>query len=246
MAYEIEAFIEKSNSAHTRAELFDLFSASIRAYGYDRTVYTFITDHLTIGEKAGHGILGNYPTDWMSYYLANNYQDIDPVPNYAKYNSGIFIWEDLRTDQLKKQEVLVLDEAQEAGLHDGVGIPLYGARNEVAGVGLARTDATERPDRNMLSALQVITRQFHECYCQLGNCDKTARANVLTPRQIEVLKWMAIDKTASEIGMLMGVSENTVNYHKKEIYQRLEANSRILAVVKGIRQGIISLDRIVV
>jgi len=246
MSYEFEMFVENSNRVKSRKELFDLYLDAVGHFGFDRAIYTFITDHDSIGEKAGHGILCNYPDDWMDFYFENGYERLDPVQHHVKLYSKSFTWEALRCMPVEKPALAVLDEAEEAGLFDGVAVPIYNARCEIAGMGLARSAREEIPDRKTLSSLQAITRQFHECYCDLADVRDRAEVPRLTKRQVEVLKWWAIDKTAHEIGIIMNISENTVNYHKKEIYRRLKTNSRILSVVKAIRLGIIPLDRIVV
>ncbi|MDP7651842.1 MAG: LuxR C-terminal-related transcriptional regulator [Rhodospirillales bacterium] len=40
--------------------------------------------------------------------------------------------------------------------------------------------------------------------------------------------------------MIIGISEHTVNFHLKNAMAKLEAGSRVVAVVKAIRAGLIS------
>jgi DNA-binding CsgD family transcriptional regulator len=51
----------------------------------------------------------------------------------------------------------------------------------------------------------------------------------LTPRQAQVLHWIAEGKTNSEIGTIMDCSFHTVKNHLKEIFKRLEVSSRTAA-----------------
>ncbi len=246
MDHYIEYFIDKSNKISDKEILTDLYSEYIDIFGYNRLVYTFITDHKVAKQKAGHGIVCQYPADWMQYYEENKYEKDDPVVIYAKRASGSFTWSQVISDPLTpKKHIKILEEAQDANLHDGVVIPLYGPRNEVAGLGLARKEQEGSPDKNTLSLLSAITEQFHFCYCDLSSSTNVIDSNkILTPRQIEILQWLAIAKSSSEISIIIGVGENTVKYHIKEIYKRLETNTRITAVVKAIRLGIITLDQI--
>ncbi|MEP3475193.1 MAG: LuxR C-terminal-related transcriptional regulator [Hyphomicrobiales bacterium] len=63
----------------------------------------------------------------------------------------------------------------------------------------------------------------------------------LTPREKEVLLWIAAGKSNSIIAELLGISTSTVNYHVKQIFRKLEVYERTLAVVKAIRLGIIEV-----
>jgi DNA-binding CsgD family transcriptional regulator len=51
----------------------------------------------------------------------------------------------------------------------------------------------------------------------------------LTPRQAEVLYWMAEGKTNEEIGIIMECSFFTVKSHAKGIFARLHVDSRTAA-----------------
>lgn len=62
------------------------------------------------------------------------------------------------------------------------------------------------------AAIQLLLEQFN-----------------LTPRQAEVLHWIAEGKTNHEISMIMECSFFTVKNHTKEIYARLGVNSRVAA-----------------
>lgn len=64
-----------------------------------------------------------------------------------------------------------------------------------------------------------------------------ARLN-LTPRQAEVLHWIAEGKTNSEIGIILACSFNTVKTHLKEIFLRLGVHSRTAAAACAYRAHI--------
>ena len=63
--------------------------------------------------------------------------------------------------------------------------------------------------------------------------------NVLTNKEIEVLKLISQDKTRKEIAKEMFVSEKTVTNHITSILDKLHVRSRIGAIMKGVEMGII-------
>jgi DNA-binding CsgD family transcriptional regulator len=61
----------------------------------------------------------------------------------------------------------------------------------------------------------------------------------LTPRETEILKWISHGKTASEIALIVSVSEHTVNSHTATILKKLDVVNRTQMVAKAIREQII-------
>ena len=64
----------------------------------------------------------------------------------------------------------------------------------------------------------------------------------LTPRETEVLQLISEGNSNKEIGNRLGISEETVKGHVKNILGKLGANDRTQAVSIAVRRGIISLD----
>jgi DNA-binding CsgD family transcriptional regulator len=54
----------------------------------------------------------------------------------------------------------------------------------------------------------------------------------LTPRESEVLRWMAEGKTDSEIGLIIGASEHTAHKHVQNILRKLGVSSRATALLR--------------
>lgn len=56
----------------------------------------------------------------------------------------------------------------------------------------------------------------------------------LTEREAEVLYWCVEGKSAAEIGLLLGISERTIQKHLEHIYAKLEVPNRVAAVTKAV------------
>lgn len=63
----------------------------------------------------------------------------------------------------------------------------------------------------------------------------------LTPREIEVLEWMATSNTYKQIANQLNVSEETIRSHAKNILEKMKQPNRAQAVLAAIRSGIIVL-----
>jgi DNA-binding CsgD family transcriptional regulator len=64
----------------------------------------------------------------------------------------------------------------------------------------------------------------------------------LTPRELDVLRWIARGKTAGEIATILGIGKRTVDEHAASAVGKLGAANRTHAVVLAIQQGIITSD----
>jgi len=64
----------------------------------------------------------------------------------------------------------------------------------------------------------------------------------LTPREIEILRYMAQGYLNKQIADSLCISEQTIKNHITSILRKLDANARTQAVVTAIKRGLISLD----
>jgi DNA-binding NarL/FixJ family response regulator len=66
--------------------------------------------------------------------------------------------------------------------------------------------------------------------------------SALTRREIEVLGWVAKGRRNKEVSAELGISEETVQVHVKNILAKLGVHDRTEAVTVALRRGIIHLD----
>ena len=64
---------------------------------------------------------------------------------------------------------------------------------------------------------------------------------ILTPREIEVLRMIAEGLGNKEIASRLRISDHTVKFHISSIFAKLGVSSRTEAVIVGIRQGLVML-----
>lgn len=77
----------------------------------------------------------------------------------------------------------------------------------------------------------------------MSSDDQAINAEQLTRREVEVLHWSAVGKTAVEQGIILDISQNTVSFHLKNIYRKLDVGNRITAVARAIELGLVFADR---
>lgn len=69
-------------------------------------------------------------------------------------------------------------------------------------------------------------------------------SEVLSPRQLEILRLIALGKASKEIAFELGLSAKTVDTHRTQIMNRLQIRDIPGLIFYALRNGIISLDLI--
>ena len=240
----INEFIEQCNRQTSPEAVLALMRRAVSEIGFERYAYCALTGHdrYLPGNKPAPAIALNFPTSWTDYYFARRYQTIDPVIVNAPRIDRPFLWDSLgERYRLTRRQKRVMNEADEAKLRDGVGVPLHGPFGSVCLLTFAAADGN--PDaRNLLPRLNILSAQFHLAYSEVGRADVSPCAiPELTERERECLQWISTGRSRSEVGEILHLSENTVSYHLKNVHRKLEAGSSILAIVKALRYRLISL-----
>jgi two-component system response regulator DegU len=64
----------------------------------------------------------------------------------------------------------------------------------------------------------------------------------LTPRETEILQYMAKGYLNKQIAQSLSISEQTIKNHITSILRKLDANARTQAVITAIKRGLISIN----
>jgi DNA-binding NarL/FixJ family response regulator len=62
----------------------------------------------------------------------------------------------------------------------------------------------------------------------------------LTDREVEAMTWVARGKSSTDIAVLMGVSERTVNFHVNNVIRKLGVATRVQAAIRCTLLGLIT------
>lgn len=236
---ELETYIESINTSKTPVEAFERYCKIMKKFGYDRVVYSLMTDHPSLGLPRQHGLVSSYPQHWVDYYNQAKYMDHDPIAQELIKTLKPFFWDDLMQDkEISDFSVQVMNEAGESGLHNGLAFSMPGKYGEITAFGLARTDreTTQTKDYSLLASLHLLSVYFHETFRQMHRAEKKIELN---NREIEILQWASEGKSDDVISDILNISQNTVRFHWKNIFTKLDANGRVFAVTKALRMELI-------
>jgi len=102
----------------------------------------------------------------------------------------------------------------------------------------------EHPINESLTARPKVAEQILQQFYELSRERETATLiSPLTPREMEILNYMAQGYLNQQIADKLDVSEQTIKNHVTSILRKLNANARTQAVVIAIKKGLVTIAR---
>ncbi|MCK1572800.1 LuxR family transcriptional activator of conjugal transfer of Ti plasmids [Bradyrhizobium sp. LM6.10] len=181
-------------------------------------------------------LISTYPSNWTAHYVQHHYERFDPVIIRAleqplPFEWGLGVGPPVRSESERE----LFEEAARFGIRYGFTIPIHDKSGVVAAVTFAadeRHSRFERSIRKHAEVLQLMAMYFHAHARRKLVADDVINGVVLSPREIECLKWAAQGKSAWETGRILGISRHTVAFHLDNAKTKLGVRSTIQAVVR--------------
>lgn len=192
---------------------------------------------IRLNESVNH----SYPNDWVQSYSENSFGQIDPVAKMSSNTSEPFTWAAAYhnieiTSELKE----FIGLAEDYGMKAGIACMNNANPGENVDTLMAFETNGYKVGEEYLAIVAYILPHLHEA---INRIDKAAQIPKDLPnftlREKETLKWSYEGKTSWEIGIILSISERTVKFHLKNIYQKLNVTNRSQAVAKAIRCGVV-------
>jgi DNA-binding CsgD family transcriptional regulator len=165
----------------------------------------------------------------------------DPVMQHCKRQTVPIIWG--QNTYLKSDTIDLWETQAQFGYRHGIAMALHMPEGRHFMLGLDRDQAL--PVQGIELTRMVADIQLFAVHAQdtalrvLVSEQLRPERPALRPRELEVLRWTMEGKTAREIGEILVITERTVVLHLQNAMQRLECNSKHLAVLKALRLGLI-------
>lgn len=237
--------------------LLDLIHYCTRARGTDAEMYTILRDlgQLIPFDAAviafGHVSTADTPhatklyahrcDDWLPDYQRDNLGAVDPIVAHAVRTERPFRWRDAfgidGTLHRRYREVKA-----DIDRRDGIAFAYssqYGAGTALISLAMQPREIEEAHTK----AIEYLLPHLHAV--MLRSTDEGLAlahdqgAIGLTPRELEVLKWIKEGKCSWDIGMLLRVSERTVKFHLTNVFSKLQVSTRAQALARAMQLGLL-------
>lgn len=223
------------DEAATRDDVLDVLAEFYRARGFRS--FCFVIPMVTKPDQFRLYERG-MPPEWMRRYLERDFDLIDPVSTAATTRNEVGTLGEL-LKQLTVNDVgrLFVEEATRMGVTDGLAIPTSGLRHARGFFGVDNVAAEDlaKVDRSLMRAVA------QHAHLRIDRIEEEHGAGIdgLSPREAEILNWVAAGKSNPETAMILGISEATVGTHLKRLFTKLGVHDRVSAVLAGFKLGML-------
>jgi LuxR family quorum sensing-dependent transcriptional regulator len=182
------------------------------------------------------------PQEFVERYIEKNYATVDPVVTTLRETLDPLSWSDIPMRRpLQKIEWAVYADAREFGANDGLTVPIVTPSGQVAVV----SPCGFGPDlsRRGRAAVEIIgIYGFHALQRVMSKRPLVTRQREpLSPREKEIMHWVAAGKTDDDIGEILSLSAAEVAGHIEIAKHKLDSLRRYHAVVQALRLGEIAV-----
>ncbi|WP_246740826.1 helix-turn-helix transcriptional regulator [Mesorhizobium sp. NZP2298] len=239
-AVEFGRFLDRTDGVAQSERLFDLLSAFALNFDCRWVAYGSISSSQRDLRLVRYdpAVLLNFSGEWQERYFEMGYDRTDSIVKTYRTRAEALRWSEVYNDvNTSEDERRVFDDAARFGLRSGISIPLHGPDRSFAIMSFAQAWNGELQNRT-ITYLQFAALHFHLKLTKFANSSEESEP-YLSPREKECILWIARGKSSWEIGQILGISVDTVNFHVKNVLRKTDTSNRTAAAVKVLNLGII-------
>ncbi|WP_245308073.1 LuxR family transcriptional regulator [Rhizobium etli] len=240
---EFGRFLDQADSAAQPDQLFDLLAAFALNFDIPWVAYGPLAADRWAFKRVKYDpqVVLNYPDEWQKRCSEMAYDRVGPVVKESRKQRRAFQWSEVYNDVYTTEgERRIFDEAAAFGLRSGITVPLHGPDGSFAITSFAQHSSGQFQNR-AISYLQLAALHFHSRVGKFADSNCIDEGAVLSGRERECIAWVARGKSSSDIGTILGISKNTVDFHIKNVMRKLDTASRTVAAITAATLGIIEL-----
>jgi len=207
-------------------------------------------DYVTCADVPGPGrapedavLLNTRPLPYVERYIEKNHTLRDPVVTELRHTVDPYTWADvLKRRRFSRRELDIVEEGRLFGFNDGLIIPIISGSGSLSIFSPCGLNPDLSPEsRRAIELIGMYAQQaIRRALANKMRAD-TEEHVPLTPREREIMQFVATGKTDSEIADILSIGTATVTTHVESAKRKLGAYRRTYAIVLALRAGEISL-----
>jgi DNA-binding CsgD family transcriptional regulator len=225
--------------AKSREELQTEVVRFTQTLGFETVAAMAVVDHV-VGDPE-FMVVENTPVAYREVFFDREVQKRDPVTQHCKRQSVPMVWN--QDTYVKAGQGEMWEHQARFGFRCGIALAIHlpEGRHFVVGVDRDQDLPTDRNElTRMVASLQLFAVHAQDAAMRVLVPPSPDQAPpLLTPRELEVLKWTMEGKTAWEVASLLGISERTAVLHANNAMHKLHCVNKHQAVLKALRLGLI-------
>jgi LuxR family transcriptional regulator, quorum-sensing system regulator BjaR1 len=232
-AEELLRCLEALDACRSPSELRDMLLNWLRPFGF--VGFSLAIDRKLKSISVHLGIMTTWPAGTNEYYVSEGLFRTDPVMLHSRSNIDPFVWDMSIYDQSREDHARIVRIRLGLGTDAGIVVPVMeamGGRTTLllSGKGFPKCKQTLLILRALVEHL--LARLHHMKGAKTWALPLTAvvRDAPLTPREREVMGWIAFGKSSRDVAQILSLSEHTVNEYIAGAVAKLKASNRTEAV----------------
>jgi len=233
---ETLSFIAAVDRAASADAVSETILSVVKPFGFSQVFAGIIPlPGMSAQQQIANVVLHRWPEKWSQRYFSQGYLFDDPTIQRVTTSTEPFLWSELEGSYRDSPSAKrIMDEAKEFDLGFGFTVPMLTLDGQSAGFSIA-SDRAELPP-HYRGRLQLLAMYSFGRALALADMPPTVK---LTPREADVLQWIAEGKSDWEISKILHVSEHLVDKMARQIRTKFGAANRTQAVAQALRHKVI-------
>lgn len=229
--------LERMAAPATAAQLWRTAVGAFRDEGFVAGSYDLIrgTSYAPVMRSIAFG----YPADLVIAYHALDYARLDVAARRCIATGQVLTWDEAWSSaSISREEQEFRNSLVSMSNLNALAVPCFGPKQRIGYVSLLPGDPARVYTNSERRRLQAIAQVGHLRLCELLFAQ--TKEFTLSPREREILHWVAQGKSNSVIAQLVNCSANTVDTHLRRAYAKMDVSDRTTAAIKAIGLGLIT------
>lgn len=224
--------VEACDDPEVLTERYLIFAASL---GFTSVVMGRLRNPGAASPLSG-AIIDAWPREWRDRWIDKNYIIHDPIARYSLIARRPFTWQEAY-EKANAFGQRILDESRDFNFTSGIAIPVssFGSVPGIITLGGQYFDLSPSD----ISRLELVSLHVYSRLEELLELPEDEPPPRITPREAEILHFMAAGKTNSEIAEILCVSEFMVRDYISNFLAKTGCLNRAHAVSYCLRHAII-------
>ncbi len=219
------------------------FAQAINDLGYENYFFSNMNTQISPVKFTVRQYETNYPKAWTDIYMGGQYFFHDPIAIAVMAHTTPFYWSQYMANYKKPftdEALKIMQHAADFNILDGMGMSYLRNQGNLYTLTISKGSLIESYDSDILANIYLLGAKLVESHDKFNVEKPTPIA--LTRQEQKIVTFGAMGKTDGEIGQLMHISVNTVRYHWKNIFEKLNSYTRVFAIIQAMNLGFVDLD----
>jgi LuxR family transcriptional regulator, quorum-sensing system regulator BjaR1 len=209
--------------------------------------FTIAVDRKLKSISVHAALLATWPKDTNEAYVSSGLFHKDPVMVKSHTAIEAFVWDMSVYDASDPDHRQLMGMRRALGVDGGIVVPVMenmGGRTVlfISGVNFPKCKETLLMLRLIVQHVVARLNLFRTHNLWTEPHTAFVKESHLSPRERQVLGWIAFGKSSRDVAAIMGISEYTVNEHIASAVDKLNASNRTEAVMRAVLMDDIELN----